>query len=165
MKRFLHTTHAFSLIEVTLALGVAGFCLIAVFGLLPIGVQTNQRALSQTAATAILSSVIADMRATPRTSPPGSPTPSPQYQIPIPANPVTSPTTAPPLFFAQEGTFSTSIQSQSRYRLTVTFLTNDPGTTPAKTATLADLKVTWPAPATTANAIGSVEMLAAFDRN
>src|SRR5882724_1379565 len=32
---------AFSLIEVVLALGVAAFCLIAVLGLLPVGVQTN----------------------------------------------------------------------------------------------------------------------------
>src|SRR5438552_15177106 len=66
MKPFSDRAAGFSLVEVTLALGVAGFCLIAVFGLLPIGVQTNQRALSQTAATAILSSVVADMRATPK---------------------------------------------------------------------------------------------------
>src|SRR5436190_7544166 len=67
---------AFSLVEVTLALGVAGFCLIALFGLLPIGVQTNQRAISQTAATSILSNVIGDLRATPASS-----STSTQYKI------------------------------------------------------------------------------------
>ena len=39
---------AFSLVEVTLALGIAAFCLIAVFGLMPVGVQTNRNAISQT---------------------------------------------------------------------------------------------------------------------
>src|SRR5439155_27206844 len=40
---------AFSLLEVVLALGVAAFCLIAVLGLLLVGVQTNRNASSQTA--------------------------------------------------------------------------------------------------------------------
>ena len=59
---------AFSLVEVTLALGVAAFCLIAVFGLVPVGVQTNRNATSQTTATNILSSVISDIRASPKGS-------------------------------------------------------------------------------------------------
>ena len=57
---------AFSLVEVTLALGIAAFCLIAVFGLMPIGVQTNRNATSQTAATNIMAAVVADLRATPK---------------------------------------------------------------------------------------------------
>lgn len=57
---------AFSLVEVTLALGVAGFCLLAVFALLPIGVKTNQTSFSQTAAATILSDVVADMRTVPK---------------------------------------------------------------------------------------------------
>jgi type II secretory pathway pseudopilin PulG len=56
---------AFSLVEMTLALGVAAFCLIAVLGLMPVGVQTNRNATSQTAATNILSSVVSDIRASP----------------------------------------------------------------------------------------------------
>ena len=59
------STAAFSLVEVTLALGIAAFCLIAVFGLVPVGVQTNRNATSQTAATNILSSVVRDFRARP----------------------------------------------------------------------------------------------------
>jgi len=62
--RKLSTAAAFSLVELTLALGVAAFCLVAVFGLVPVGVQTNRSATSQTAATNILSSVVSDMRAT-----------------------------------------------------------------------------------------------------
>jgi uncharacterized protein (TIGR02598 family) len=36
----------FSLVEVTLALGIAAFCLIALFGLMPVGVQTNRNTTS-----------------------------------------------------------------------------------------------------------------------
>ena len=54
-------TGAFSLVEVTLALGVAAFCLIAVFGLVPVGLQTNRNATSQTAATNIIAAVVADL--------------------------------------------------------------------------------------------------------
>ena len=57
---------AFSFVEVTLALGIAAFCLIAVFGLMPVGVQTNRNATSQTAATNILSSVVSDIRGSPK---------------------------------------------------------------------------------------------------
>jgi uncharacterized protein (TIGR02598 family) len=168
MKLIAHRAFAFSLVEVTLALGIAAFCLIAVFGLMPVGVQTNRNATSQTAATNIIASVIADLRATPQTTPPGSSTTSPLYQIPIPQNPVNSTTTVAAIFFAQDGTFSTTIQPQSRYRVIITFPPNttlpsdDPWT---HSPTYADVKVTWPAAATVANASGSVEMFAAFDRN
>ena len=59
----LRRVHAFSLVELTLALGIAAFCLLAVFGLMPIGVQTNRNTISQTAAANIMAAVIADMRA------------------------------------------------------------------------------------------------------
>ena len=66
MKFGLRRLHAFSLVELTLALGIAAFCLIAVFGLVPVGVQTNRNATSQTTATNILSSVVSDIRASPK---------------------------------------------------------------------------------------------------
>ena len=69
MKRLKFNVGAFSLVEVTLALGVAAFCLLAVFGLVPVGVQTNRNATSQTAATNIIALVVADLRATPKTAP------------------------------------------------------------------------------------------------
>ncbi len=75
MKRSINS-QAFSLVEVILALGIAAFCLIAVLGLVPVGVQTNRNATSQTAATNILSSVVSDIRA----SPPGQ-LPSAKYHI------------------------------------------------------------------------------------
>jgi uncharacterized protein (TIGR02598 family) len=151
--------HAFSLVEVTLALGVAAISLLVIFSLLPIGLQTNQRAIEQTASADILSAVVADLRATPVTSPRGGAATSTQFAISIPAAGSTGTTT---LFFNSAGQSATSQQADSRYRVTVTFVSSGVG---AKTATFADLKVTWPGAAAITNAQGSAEMFAAFDRN
>src|SRR5438309_3996056 len=132
---------AFSLVEVTLALGVAAVALIAIFGLLVTGAQTNHTAVEQSASSDILTAVAADLRATPKTSPPGGATPSPQYKINLPANPVAAATTST-LYFSPEGQCSSSLSSFTscdpstplpspiptiRYRLTVTFLPNGTG--------------------------------------
>jgi type II secretory pathway pseudopilin PulG len=151
-KRF---TSGFSLVEVTLALGIAAFCLIAVFGLVPIGVQTNRNATSQTAATNIISSVVADIRATPNANPTSA-----QFSINIPSDPTSPPTFVPPdvvpcsgsqtsatsqiRYFDSQGQATTSITSNSRYRLIVTFVKNTTATATTG-ATFADVKVTWPA--------------------
>jgi uncharacterized protein (TIGR02598 family) len=146
MKYVMRSVAAFSLIEVTLALGIAAFCLIAVFGLMPVGVQTNRNATSQTGATNIIAAVVADLRATPTTS-----TTSTQFGITFGTNP-------PPLYFDGAGQASTSLTANSRYQLNVTW-------SGSSALRYADLKVTWPAAATSANVSGSVEMFAAFDRN
>jgi len=170
---------AFSLVEVTLALGVAAVALIAIFGLLVTGTQTNYTAVEQSSSTDILTAVAADLRATPKTIPAGSPTPSPQFKIPIPGNPVTNTTTLNPIFFSSEGQCASSLDGsvkcdgtnaipplRIRYRLTVSFLRNDLGTSAAKTATLVDLKMTWPAAATvTAANTSAAEAFLALDRN
>jgi uncharacterized protein (TIGR02598 family) len=150
---------SFSLVEVTLALGVAAISLLVIFSLLPIGLQTNQRSIEQTASADILSAVAADLRATPVTTPRGNATISRQFGINIPAAGSTGTTT---MFFNSAGQSATSQQSDSRYRATITFVSNGGG---PKTATLADLKVTWPAGAAIADAQGSAEIFAAFDRN
>jgi uncharacterized protein (TIGR02598 family) len=139
---------SFSLVEVTLAIGVAAFCLIAVFGLVPVGVQTNRNATSQTMATNIVAGVISDLRATPKTT-----TTSAQYQITF--------GTAKTLYFDGAGQPTTSLGANSRYRLVVSFPTSPTG------LSYADLRVTWPAPVdpTTTTPSGSVETFAAFDRN
>jgi type II secretory pathway pseudopilin PulG len=166
---------AFSLVEVTLALGVAGFCLIAVFGLLPVGVQTNQRAVSQTAATAILSSVIADMRVSAKAT--SLATQSQLFKINIPAG-TGSNLTPQTLYFDSQAACSTDINGsikpgggawspalQVRYRLSVKFPSNG-GTVYG--GTYASLLVTWPAvvdPFATQLPGGSSEMFAALSRN
>ena len=137
---------AFSLVEVTLALGIAAFCLIAVFGLMPVRVQTNRNATSQTAGTNIDAAVVADLRATPR----GINTSS-QYQITFGTNPS-------PIYFDGTGQLATTVGANSRYQLNITW-------SGSAGLRYADIKVTWPAAASPTNATGSVEMFAAFDRN
>ena len=156
-----HDWRAFSLIEVVLALGVAAFSLIAVFALLPVGVQTHRNATAQTATTGILASVIADLRATPK--PPALNTSS-QYRIAF--------GTSKTLYFDGTGQCSTDLAGsikpdgttwsptlQTRYQLSITFPWN------SGLAYGADLKMTWPAAASLATASGTTEVFAAFDRN
>lgn len=155
------TNHpGFSLVEVTLALGVASLCLVTIFGLLPVGLQTNQDAIQQAAAANALGAVIADLRATPMTIPRGEATASRQFAINIPANPV-SDTTTTTLFFSSEGQFSTSTNSRSQYHLTITFLPN----AGSRAATRAHLKMTWPAQASPGTETSFTEMFLALDRN
>ena len=152
---------AFSLIEVTLALGVAAISLLAIFALLPVGVKTNQIAIEQTGSTDVLSAVTADLRATPVTIPRGGAATSPRFVISIPGNPIGAPSSTT-LFFTAEGRFTTTIDANSRYRVTVTFLPNGVG---SRTATFVSLKATWPAAAAIANAGGAAEVFIALDRN
>jgi uncharacterized protein (TIGR02598 family) len=150
MKLFPRSTLSFSLVELTLAIGVVAFCLIAIVGLLPVGVQTNQAAISQTAAANILSAVAVDLRATPGTN-----DTSAQFGINFALLSQT-------LYFGEDGR-SIAAADAPRYRLTITFPPNPAGIHAARFATL---KISWPAaadPATTPPA-GFVESFAAFDR-
>src|ERR1700761_1108969 len=90
---------AFSLVEVVIALAVTIFCLVALFGLLSVGLRSNQATIEQASATSILSAAVADLRATPQTVPSGSAANSLQYNIKIPANPVNSATPVTTLYF------------------------------------------------------------------
>lgn len=151
--RKLSAAAAFSLVEVTLALGIAAFCLIAVLGLMPVGVQTNRNATSQTAATNIMAAVVADLRATPKAS-----TTSAQFGMAYPTNPCANGCPLPPLYFDSTGQFTTALGLNSRYQLNTTWY----GSSALR---YVDLKVTWPAAATVVNAAGSTEMFVGIDRN
>lgn len=150
----------FSLVEVTLALGVVAICLVTIFGLLPVGMQTTQNATQQIISADLIGAVASDLRATPITIPRGSATTTSQFAISIPANPVGSATTSV-LFFNAAGVASTVSTSDSRFRLTITFQPN----VGSRSATLVHLKMTWPADASLANVAGIAEMLVALDRN
>jgi len=139
---------AFSLVEIVLALGVAGFCLIAILGLVPAGVQTNRHATSQTAATNIIAAIVADLRTTPAAA-----TTSPEFAITF--------GTDETLYFDASGQASTSLGRDSRYRLNIAWNSAPAG------LSYAVLRVTWPPSIdpSTANPSGSVKIFAAFDRN
>jgi len=156
---------AFSLVEVTLALGIAAFCLIAVMGIIPVGVQTNRNATSQTAATNVIAAVVADLRATPRSN-----NTSLQFAIPFGANTTRyfdsqaqcacdNAGLQKPNTLTRTCSLTWSPPLELRYRLDITWRTAPTG------LRYADVKVWWPAAATAANASGSTQMFAAFDRN
>lgn len=146
----------FSLVEVTLALGVAAISLLAIFGLLATGTQINHTAIEQSASSDILTAVAADLRATPKTT-----ATSLQFGITIPPNPVTA-TSSVTLYFNTTGQSSTSLNADSRYRVVLSFLPNGG----IRVATLVSLRMTWPARAnpTTANT-DAAEAFVALDRN
>jgi len=168
MKLRSHSIAAFSLIEVTLALGIAAFCLIAVFGLVPVGVQTNRNATSQTFATNILSGVVSDIRASPK----GSGT-TPKYKIRRSKSNITT------VCFDGQGQPDGPGQIGNkpcragnwRYRLYVRIyptVTLPPNLSPY-CANYVVLKLVWPAAAdplsTTITPSGSVETVATYFEN
>ena len=160
---------AFSLVEVTLALGVAGFCLVAILGLLPIGVNSNQTSIEQTVSAGIISSFAADLRSTPRTAPPSAQK-SPRFQLQVPA----SGTTTQAVFLKEDGTLAGAIGADAnpaaspRYRATITLTA--PSALTQKSATVARILITWPAladptaSAAPAKFAGSMESMTALDR-
>jgi hypothetical protein len=134
-----------------------------VFGLIPVGVQTNRNATSQTAAANIMAAVVADLRATPRCI--GTST---EFQITLgtgPGCPTSVSSSAATLYFDGSGQFAASLGANSRYQLNLTWNVANLTGACSPAVPCADLKVTWPAAATTANAGGSAEMFAAFYRN
>lgn len=132
----------FTLVEVTLALGLAAFCLLAVFGLLPTGINCNRASVEQTAAASLARAIVADLRATPQNS-----TNSPQYAIPFPS-------TSASFYFAEDGTAGTA---SPRYLATITI-------NPAAPTAFANIRITWPASAPVASAVGSYEVSTAIGR-
>ncbi len=153
MKWISHSRQGFSLVEVTLALGIAGFSLLAIFGLLPVGITSHRNALEQTAAAGIATGIFADLRATPNAE-----TTTPNYKITIP--------NSTRLFLREDGSVDASGGAGSRYIATITF------TVPSqsKAATLVHLLITWPAAADLdnnppKNFSGSFEAVSALDRN
>jgi uncharacterized protein (TIGR02598 family) len=160
----------FSLVEVTLAIGIAAFCLITVMGLIPVGVQVNRNATSQTRATNVMAAVVADLRSSKTRST------SARFGITIPSNHTlgaglncdrcSSCWNAQTQTIYFDGSGQVVASTAALYRVTLTLVQN-PTATSTTGALFYDVRATWPAQAdpcaTTPS--GSVEILAAFDRN
>lgn len=170
LKAFGPQSAGFSLVEVTLALGVAAFCLITVLGLLPTSLKTQQTSIQQTTANQIISTIFSDLRAAVRL-PPGLESkvcgddPGPcawgdlhghwhDYAVPF------------ALYFTNEakqtGTLNGNPPSDAVFRATITYRFP-----PSETTTLANVRVTWPAqvdPDLGGVPAGSVTSLIAINR-
>jgi type II secretory pathway pseudopilin PulG len=73
--------HAFSLVEVAIALGILGFVIVTVVGLLSVGLKSNQVSLEETRAALMLTMLEADLR---NTHPALNGGASAVFQLPLP---------------------------------------------------------------------------------
>lgn len=150
--------NGFSLIEVTIAIGIAVFCMVSLFGLSATGLSSNNSALEQTAAAGFARAIASDLRVT------GTNGSSPIYGI-------TSASGTSTFYLAQDGS-ATAINSgpdlSSRYRASIFIVAPPAG---QRMATTARILITWPAladpvPGTLPkNFSGSFEVITALDRN
>src|SRR6266480_3975695 len=143
MKRSLPETAAFSMVEITLAMGVAAFCLIAVMGMLPAGLKIQQASIQQTTANEILSDAVADLRASVR-YPPGQANKLNSQQQTLKGHWATA-GTPDTLYYTNEGSQTgglspSTVPADAVFRLTLTYLLP-----PTDTTSLANITVTWPA--------------------
>jgi type II secretory pathway pseudopilin PulG len=174
MKRPSSEAAAFSLVELTLALGVAAFCLIVLLGLLPTSLKTQRASIQQTTANEIMSEIYCVLRADVRL-PPGQA----NKVCPDPPDPnqpcnwsllhghwrdVAAPDT---LYFTNDGKqiqLNGSPPAAAVFRAKITYRFP-----PSETTSLADIRVTWPAQVdpdnpTTGVPAGSVTSLIAVNR-
>ena len=153
---------AFSLIEVTLAIGVAAFCLIAVMGLLPVAIKIQQASVQQTKANAIISQISSDLVADVRL-PPGQASKAQGDWSNLHGH-WAQVATPDVLYFtndAKQNGYQGAAPADAVFRATITYMLP-----PTTTTSLANIKVTWPAsvdPATGAPA-GSVETFISVNR-
>ena len=153
MKLFGQQIAGFALVEVTLALGVAAICLVALMGLLPTSLKTQQSSIHQTTANQIMSQISSFLRADVRL-PPGQASKA----CPDPPDPnepcdwsnlnghwrnVATPDT---MYFTNEAkptgtvTQPNNVPADAVFRAKITYMTP-----PTQTTSLASIHVTWPA--------------------
>jgi uncharacterized protein (TIGR02598 family) len=165
MKHSLRSSAAFSLVEVTLAIGVAAFCLVAVAGLIPAGLKTQRTSANQTKANGVMSQVVQFLRADVRL-PPGLASKAQGDWTVLHGHwgvPVHIPDT---LFFTNDGieingSLNASTAPQSAvFRATITYLFP-----PTATTSIAKITVSWPAAQADLTKVeGSIDMFAAVNR-
>jgi uncharacterized protein (TIGR02598 family) len=148
------SSSAFSLVEVVIAMGVAAFCLVAMLGLIPTGVQSVKSTTDQTGATTILNEVVTDLRSTSLGS-----NLSPGLGIALPMAGVANSVNSTNIIFSESGaTISNSTSLNGRYLATIT-LSNS-----SAYITTALIQVRWPATARTTNSQGNVETITTIIR-
>jgi uncharacterized protein (TIGR02598 family) len=155
-------TGGFSLVEVTLALGVAAICLIVLMGLLPVGIRVQQSGAQQTIANQIMTVILSDLRADLRL-PPGQASKEGDSGFGLHGHwaHMLTPDT---LWFDQQGKWlqlNGNAPAGATFRVKITYFSP-----PTTSTSVANVVVTWPAqadPATTTPA-GTVQQFIAVNR-
>jgi Tfp pilus assembly protein PilV len=176
-----HFQAGFSLVEVTLALGVVVFCLVTIMGLLAVGINTTHVSTVQTSAVNILTAVASDVEAAPNITPSYTPVQAKGtkaetsliYGIKLPAGgagalyatqalPAPAPTYTviqSPIYIGENGQVVTTAAS-ALYQLN--FWIN--ASTATQQETFVRLIISWPAAAAYTSAQGNVESVLAINR-
>ena len=153
---FILQPSGFTLVEVALALGIAAFALVAIFGLLPVGLRSNKACVEQTAAAGIARAMVADMRLTPVNAT------SAQYGIDM------SKTNSQQVLLRDDGSHETNASGSSSTRY-LGYVTLASAPASGRSAPVR-LLITWPAAADLnnnppKNFSGFFEAVTAIDRN
>ena len=143
MKQRSRSSNAFTLAEVALALGVAGFAFIAVLGMLPIGLKVQQSSVQQTTANEIMAAILNDLRAD-VVLPPGQASKETDSGFGLHGHwaQVAIPDT---LYFTNVGSQTGSVNqnpapADAVFRAKITYLFP-----PTTTTSVANVTITWPA--------------------
>ena len=170
-KRNPHTS-GFSLVEVTLALGVVVFCLAAILGLLAYGANSTHVSTIQTSATNILTEVTSDVEATPNltaiyqtaNSPAAKGTIdeySPIYSIKLPGGGSGIVAALQTIYIGEDGQLvAPAAKASALYQLNVWTTAS----TSTRQETFVRLLISWPATVPYTGAQGYVENVVAINR-
>jgi uncharacterized protein (TIGR02598 family) len=172
---------AFSLVELTIALGVISFCLLTIIGLLAIGINSTHSSTTQTAATNLLTAVSSDLEAAPNITPSYTTTiaakgtvakpagtsisavnNSPMFNLAIPAG-GTSTTTTQTLYVSDNG-LTNSTSAGATYQVNIWITPANNATYPTHQETYARILISWPAASPYTSAQGYVENVVAINR-
>lgn len=144
---------AFSLVEVTLALGLAVFVLVSLFALIPVGINSSRNSIEESRAMNILSAVISDRQATPPDQA------SIVYNLPVLTNSQTAVLTG--YFGVDENHLSTGTSlKEARFRVDYRIAPPSPG---KKGPFFGQFRASWPA--TAPKAESAVEIVASFPQS
>jgi hypothetical protein len=181
MKTRQRSIAAFSLVELTIALGVITFCLLVIIGLLAIGINSTHSSTTQTAATNLLTAVTSDLEAVPNitpsfnttfnsakgtvTTPGGSGrgsgvSGSPVYGLTLPAG--GSGGTTNIIFYVAENGITNASPSSCLYRVNIWITAANSASNHQET--FARILISWPAAAPYTTAQGYVENVVAINR-
>jgi len=165
MKPSRFDTTAFSLVEVTMALGIAAFAMVGIFQLLPIGLISNLASTQQTAATNIDLAIISDLRQVPTVNSiaanPTLKSTSPRFGIDVAS---TYSSASPKTIYFDEAGMPLPSSAGARSRATI--ILNQPATG-LRTATIGNILISWPAAVDpmVASPMGSMSTFVALNRN
>lgn len=178
MKKRTRSILAFSLVEVTVALGVIGFCLLTIIGLLAVGINSTRSSTVQTSAANLLTAVTSDLEAVPNITPSYGLTTakgtvaqpaggrgingSPIYGLSLPV--VGGATTTTTKFYAGDNGLTNATAATSLYQVNIWITPANTATTPPHQETFAHVLVTWPAAAPYTTPQGYVEDVVAINR-